>query len=67
MNAREMQVARELKRMARGVGLVGAHAHHPGCQMRAAIQCAVGLECIHGYDVCPICDPCNCEELLGGS
>lgn len=22
----------------------------------------IGIECEHGYDCCPICDPCTCKE-----
>lgn len=28
----------------------------------AAINSAVGVECPHGYDVCPMCDPCTCRR-----
>lgn len=37
-------------------------AHHKDCKFRIAVTCAVGIECEHGYDVCPQCDPCTCEE-----
>ena len=36
--------------------------HKKDCKFRKAATCAVGIECDHGYDVCPICDPCNCGE-----
>jgi hypothetical protein len=36
--------------------------HKDGCQYRLAVTCAVGIECKHGYDVCPECDPCTCDE-----
>lgn len=26
--------------------------------------CPVGIECDHGYDVCPVCDPCTCSSVL---
>lgn len=35
------------------------HLEH--CRLRKAATCAVGIECEHGYDVCPICDPCTCS------
>lgn len=35
--------------------------HEPGCTYRLSMQCPVGIECDHGYDVCPICDPCTCK------
>lgn len=34
--------------------------HHEACLFRGAVTCAIGIECEHGYDVCPICDPCTC-------
>ena len=34
--------------------------HGDGCKFRLAATCAVGIECAHGYDVCPTCDPCTC-------
>lgn len=37
--------------------------HKEGCRFRAAMTCPVGIECEHGHDVCPICDPCTCGEL----
>jgi hypothetical protein len=27
------------------------------------MRCPVGIECQHGYDVCPTCDPCTCEKV----
>lgn len=35
--------------------------HVPDCKYRLAVCCAVGIECEHGYDVCPTCDPCTCK------
>lgn len=32
------------------------HAHD--CQLMLATR--TGVECQHGYDVCPQCDPCTC-------
>lgn len=38
-------------------------AHHwPWCKFRNAMACPVAIECEHGYDVCPRCDPCTCSE-----
>lgn len=34
--------------------------HKPDCKFLKAATCAVGIECEHGYDVCPKCDPCTC-------
>lgn len=40
--------------------------HRPGCLFREASLCSVGVQCEHGYDVCPKCDPCTCEESEDG-
>jgi hypothetical protein len=34
--------------------------HEIGCKFRFSVTCPVAIECEHGYDVCPICDPCTC-------
>lgn len=34
--------------------------HKAGCKFLRAATCAIGIECDHGRDVCPICDPCEC-------
>jgi hypothetical protein len=36
--------------------------HHEECRFRVAATCAIPIECDHGRDVCPTCDPCTCEE-----
>lgn len=36
--------------------------HHPECKFRRATAGSVPIECDHGRDVCPICDPCTCAE-----
>jgi hypothetical protein len=38
-------------------------AHKKGCKYRTSMECPVGIECEHGFDVCPICDPCTCAEV----
>jgi len=38
--------------------------HDKACPYRLAAACSIAIECIHGYDVCPVCDPCTCESLL---
>jgi hypothetical protein len=35
-------------------------AHKNGCRFRLAATCAIPVECDHGLDVCPTCDPCTC-------
>ncbi len=34
--------------------------HDKNCRMYIAANCAVGVECPHGFDVCHVCDPCTC-------
>jgi len=34
--------------------------HLPDCPLGSALG-PVAIECIHGYDVCPQCDPCRCD------
>jgi hypothetical protein len=34
--------------------------HHESCLFRLAVTCAISIECDHGFDVCPTCDPCTC-------
>jgi len=34
--------------------------HKSDCKFLMAATSAVGIECNHGYDVCPICDLCTC-------
>lgn len=36
--------------------------HDEKCRFRIAATTPVGIECDHGYDVCPKCDPCTCED-----
>ena len=40
-------------------------SHEKDCKFRRAIECPVAIECEHGYDVCPKCDPCTCHEIRG--
>ena len=40
--------------------------HKPKCAFRISATCAVGIECEHGRDVCPICDPCTCDKVDDG-
>lgn len=37
--------------------------HVEGCKYKRALGCPVAIECGHGYDVCPVCDPCTCAQL----
>lgn len=34
--------------------------HKPDCKFRRAMETSVSIECEHGLDVCPQCDPCDC-------
>jgi hypothetical protein len=36
--------------------------HTEECRYRISLECKVAIECKHGYDVCPKCDPCTCLE-----
>ena len=37
--------------------------HHSECRFLKASK-GVPVECEHGYDVFPICDPCNCTDSI---
>ena len=37
-----------------------ARKHKVGCDYRLAMTCAIPVECDHGVDCCPQCDPCTC-------
>jgi hypothetical protein len=37
--------------------------HTDGCVQRKAATGAVGIECEHGFDCCPRCDPCTCAAM----
>lgn len=38
-----------------------ARTHAKDCRFRKALTCAIPIACeAHGYDVCPVCDPCTC-------
>jgi len=34
--------------------------HDEGCQFKLAAGGTIPIACDHGYDACPICDPCTC-------
>ena len=38
--------------------------HGPTCKFRVSATCAVPIECEHGRDCCPICDPCTCNPRV---
>ena len=38
--------------------------HGPDCKFRRSATCAIGIECKHGRDTCPICDPCTCVPIV---
>lgn len=35
--------------------------HDKGCKFLRAAVLSVELACEHGYQACPICDPCTCD------
>lgn len=37
-------------------------SHSADCRYLRALSCSVGIECEHGRDVCPTCDPCDCKK-----
>ncbi len=39
--------------------------HAKTCRFWLSIHGAVGIECEHGYDSCPKCDPCTCPPQEG--
>lgn len=43
---------------------IKAENHAVGCWKRQALLTPV--ECIHGYGICPECDPCNCGGMEDG-
>lgn len=40
----------------------GRREHLPECAFRIASECAAAIECEHGFDCCPTCDPCTCRR-----
>lgn len=36
--------------------------HNHDCKFMRSATCPVPIECEHGRDVCPICDPCDCDR-----
>lgn len=41
--------------------------HDKACRFLRAATYPVGIACDHGFDVCPICDPCTCaKNRVGG-
>lgn len=36
--------------------------HLEGCKFNNAVT-GIAIECEHGYDVCPKCDPCTCALI----
>jgi hypothetical protein len=34
--------------------------HRKGCRFLRAAELSVELACDHGFQACPICDPCDC-------
>lgn len=34
--------------------------HRPGCRFLMAAMLSVEIACDHGFQACPICDPCDC-------
>lgn len=37
--------------------------HKDGCRYRRAAMLSIELPCEHGFQACPICDPCDCGAV----
>lgn len=37
--------------------------HKKECRFRRAATISVEIPCDHGFQACPICDPCECEGV----
>lgn len=44
--------------------VAGEEHHAEGCPQWRAMCCTTPIECPHGYDVCPVCDPCTCGPAI---
>lgn len=44
----------------------GQFIHKKDCPMFISLICPVAVECVHGFDVCPICDRCTCDDQEPG-
>jgi hypothetical protein len=38
--------------------------HGVECTFRFSATCPIPIACEHGFDVCPVCDPCTCKAGL---
>lgn len=47
-------------RLACVCNIIEKHAEH--CKYRRSATSAVAIACRHGFDVCPICDACTCQQ-----
>lgn len=56
MTARDDQIEAALSSPSR------MSLHAEDCKLRLAVMCTTPVECDHGYDVCPECDPCTCSR-----
>lgn len=52
--------AAELRSVVGALDKATPSRHEPGCKLAAAMRGTMLVECEHGYDVCPKCDPCTC-------
>jgi hypothetical protein len=41
-----------------------AERHRERCRFLLAARLSVELACEHGFQACPICDPCTCEPKV---
>lgn len=57
--------ANELLRLERrSIGTI-AEGHKPTCRFLISVAGAAAIECEHGFDSCPTCDPCTCDGAGG--
>ena len=61
---RKKQSKRKLRTDAKAAAIFAdLKAHDRGCRYRLAVGGAAAIECPHGYDACPTCDPCTCSKV----
>lgn len=52
---------KECKHLACVCDIIAKHSED--CKFRKSSTCAIPIECQHGFDVCPECDPCTCKPM----
>jgi hypothetical protein len=57
----EMAVGEARGRTTPSSGKQELVGHETSCALRIASEGSAGIECRHGFDVCPKCDACTCK------